>query len=205
MKSNIVFARGLNSELNSEEKPSAVESGKVLGVMSIAYPEQFSIENKNVEAASALNSEFLTTAKTIQTNEKLMLSKYSAARAHEDKVKDVIDFLKYHRSPIANYHYADMFIRLSEANGADYRVVLAISGVESGFCIAPHKKYNCFGYLNKVQYSSLDAAMRDLIPKVSRQYARKYGTNFAALAKAYGQHNIESAVGKMSTFYSQLQ
>jgi hypothetical protein len=108
----------------------------------------------------------------------------------ENDIQRVLNFLKRQRSVVANYEIASIIVDLSKANGADYRVVVAIMMVESGGCNASFW-HNCFGYLNGVKYSSYPQAFRDLVPKVSRQYAAKFGWNFEALAKAYGIHNVE--------------
>lgn len=128
----------------------------------------------------------------------------SSTKSFKQKVAKLESFFKRYKAPIANSTYAEQIIRLSEKSGADYKVVVAIMGVESGFCIAPYKKYNCFGYLNGVQYTSFSHAFEDLVPKVSRQYAKPYGTNFSAMLKAYGVHNVDAGVRKMNDFYALL-
>lgn len=113
----------------------------------------------------------------------------------ENKIERLLNFLKKQRSPVATREYAAQIIDLTEANGADFRILVVIMGVESGFCRVPIKKngntYNCFGYLNGVKYASFEDAFNHLIPKISVQYANKYGWDFVSLAKAYGQHSWE--------------
>jgi hypothetical protein len=120
-------------------------------------------------------------------------------------IAKLVSFLKKQGSPIANSKYAEQIILLSEKSGVDYRIIIGIMGVESGFCAANYMRYNCFGYLNKVQYSSFENAFNNLIPKISRQYIKVYGTNFSALEKAYGVHNVEAATKKMQTYYAMLK
>lgn len=121
----------------------------------------------------------------------------------ENTINNLVNYLARNGSPIATYEYAAMIVDLSAANGADYRVVVAIMGVESGFCRASFW-HNCFGYLNGVRYSSYYDAFSDLVPKVSRQYAARYGWNFEALAKAYGQHEWERTSANMRWFASRI-
>ena len=106
----------------------------------------------------------------------------------EDKINRTMAYLKRVGSPVANLEIATLIVDLSEANKADYRVLLAIMTIESGACRQSFS-HNCFGYLNGAKYPSFQAAFQDLVPKVSRQYAAKYGWDFTALSKAYGQHN----------------
>lgn len=108
----------------------------------------------------------------------------------EDKIARTLNYLKRVNSPVANEEIATIIVDLSDLNGADYRVLLAIMTIESGSCRQSFA-HNCFGYLNGVRYPSYEVAFRDLVPKVSRQYAARYGWDFVALSKAYGQHNWE--------------
>ncbi len=124
-------------------------------------------------------------------------------KEREGKINRLLAFLKRQKSPVANYEIASLVVNDSEAAGADYRVVIAISGVESGFCRASFS-YNCFGYLNGKHYSSFIQAFSDIVPRVARQYAARYGWNFEALAKAYGQHEWQRTSSNMRYFANQI-
>ncbi len=108
----------------------------------------------------------------------------------EDKINRTLTHLQRVKSPVANEEIATIIVDLSEQNNADYRVLLAIMVIESGSCRQSFS-YNCFGYLNGVKYPSYEVAFRDLVPKISRQYASRYGWDFVSLSRAYGQHNWE--------------
>lgn len=127
-----------------------------------------------------------------------------ARRKKRAEINKLVTFLKRQGSPIATPKYAEMIIDLSTAQGADYKVVVAIMGIESGFCIAPYMKYNCFGYLNGIQYDSFEHALSRLVPAVAKYYAKVYGTNFTALAQAYGMINYTYHAPRMSRFYNAL-
>lgn len=107
-----------------------------------------------------------------------------------ERVNRTLNFLRRVNSPVANEEIATILVDLSDQNNADYRVLLAIMTIESGSCRQSFS-YNCFGYLNGRKYPSYEVAFKDLVPKISRQYAAKYGWDFVALSKAYGQHNWE--------------
>lgn len=130
---------------------------------------------------------------------------YDRELSERAEVERLVAFLRRQGSPVASYAYAKQIIDLSRANGADYRIIVAISGIESGFCRVNYKGYNCFGYLNGVRYGSYTQAFNALVPAIARQYARPYGTNFEALAKAYGMHNYTYHAGRMHAFYSALK
>jgi len=130
-------------------------------------------------------------------------------KIREDKLSRILSLLSRNKSPVATREYSEQILNLSEQNDADYRIIVAIMGVESGFCKVPVRKsgvntYNCFGYLNGVTYSSFKDAFNNLIPKIARQYANKYGWDFEALAKAYGQIGWEKTSADMLYFANQL-
>ena len=127
--------------------------------------------------------------------EPILAAQEQKEQERENKIERLLNFLKKQKSPVATREYAAQIVDLADANGADFRIIVAIMGVESGFCRVPIKKngttYNCFGYLNGVKYASFEDAFNNLIPKISVQYANKYGWDFVSLAKAYGQHSWE--------------
>lgn len=125
-------------------------------------------------------------------------------RLKQAKINRLVSFLRKQGSPVASNYYADLIISLSEGSGADYRIIVSIMGVESGFCSANYKKYNCFGYLNGVQYANFEQAFRSLIPAIAKQYAIPYGTNFEAMLSAYGVHEIDYHSGRMRYYYNSL-
>lgn len=108
----------------------------------------------------------------------------------DEKISKTLAYLEKVKSPVANNNIASIIVELAEENNADYRVLLAIMTIESGACKQSFS-HNCFGYLNGVKYPSYEIAFKDLVPKISRQYASRYGWDFVSLSKAYGQHNWE--------------
>ena len=131
-------------------------------------PSSEEVENANVIKAENLER--------IKLEEQRILER-------ENRIQRVLAYLRRKRSPAATYSIASIIVDQSAANGADYRVIIAIMGIESGFCNASFW-YNCFGYLNGVKYGSYEQAFQDLVAKVSGKYARPYGWNFEGLACA---------------------
>lgn len=127
-------------------------------------------------------------------------------KEYEEKQKHITainDFLVRQKSPVANTEIAEILYKQYKNEGTDYKVLLAITGVESGFCIADYH-YNCFGYINGRKYDSFAHAFEDLVPKVSKYYADVYGTDFIALAKAYGMINWQAGSEKLDKYYNQF-
>jgi len=193
---------GLASAVQSEIKLVLVKSPEVLGVETQEQEiEQAKISGSQVSGLLAQKQQKLDQKVSFYQS---LEGKYKKLKEKEAKISRLVSYLKRQGSPIATYGYAKQIIDAAEANGADYRIVVAIMGVESGFCRVNVLKYNCFGYLNKVQYSGFTEALAKLVPRISREYAKPYGTNFKALAKAYGMINFEYHSGRLATFYSAL-
>ena len=79
---------------------------------------------------------------------------------------------------------SQILVEESKKHNADYRIIVAVMGKESGYCAANYKLYNCFGYLNGVQYSSYEDAFRSIVPRVA-QMSAPYGWNIRGFANAY--------------------
>jgi hypothetical protein len=124
------------------------------------------------------------------------IDKLEATQARTKRIASLLKMLREVKSPVATEHYATMIVDLAENNGADYRILVAIMGTESGWCKADIH-YNCFGYMNKVEYDSFDDAFSHLVPKISVQYARIYGWNFSALTEAYGRVKNEVQAARL--------
>lgn len=154
----------------------------------IGYDFNKEISNLYIPAPSRDTSTIAQETLAVYQNEQAAIE--ARRKSLEDKINRTLAYLKRVGSPVANEEIATMIVDLSDANNADYRVLLAIMTIESGSCRQSFS-YNCFGYLNGVKYTSFQAAFQDLVPKVSRQYAAKYGWDFVALSRAYGQHNWE--------------
>ncbi|KKQ36123.1 MAG: hypothetical protein US52_C0008G0022 [candidate division WS6 bacterium GW2011_GWA2_37_6] len=122
----------------------------------------------------------------------------------QDHINRINNFLIRKRSPVANTNIAEILYDLSVQYGGDYKTLLAITGVESGFCAASFS-YNCFGFLNGKKYGSYEQAFRDIVPKVIKNYLHRYGsTNFVSIAKSYGMVNWEKGSSNLAMYYSQV-
>lgn len=96
----------------------------------------------------------------------------------QDKVNDqfdtriyyLTDFLNLYGSPLANY--SGYFIARADEHNLDYRLVPAISGVESTFGKRiPYNSYNAYGWANGNYYFE---SWEDSIETVSRSLRQKY-------------------------------
>lgn len=210
------------TKLAFQPKTKTILTGVILLILAsiqivtlFSFNQQTYADNVNNSAANGLilgvNNESLisqpdaTQIAAAMVQKPIQEEQERKAQERQNHIDGLVKFLKGQGSPIASADYAAQIIDLATANGADYRVVVAIMGVESGFCRAPiGTTHNCFGYLNHVKYGSFTAALNDLVPKVSRQYAARFGWNFTSLAKAYGQIEWEKTSADMYHYASSL-
>jgi len=122
-------------------------------------------------------------------------------QTNQARINSLVEYLTMVNSPINSVHYASLIISLANANGVDYRIVVALMGTESGWCKKPIY-FNCFGYLNGAHYTSFDDAFNHLIPKISKQYFIRYGWDFAGFVEEYGQLDPVSAYNYGRNMYS---
>ncbi|MFW5702339.1 MAG: hypothetical protein ACOCXP_00015 [Candidatus Dojkabacteria bacterium] len=181
------------SEIRIRLEPSQESYGNVLGIDSEVTITTASIEQKVSEKQAEIDKFYRNLEQEV-----------TKAREKKEKRDKLVSYLRNQGSPVATDYYASLIIEISEASNTDYKAIVAIMGVESGFCAVPYKRHNCFGYLNGVQYSGFEAAFRDIIPKIARDYTNVYGTNFTALAKAYGIVNYPYHSERMERYYNGL-
>jgi hypothetical protein len=138
---------------------------------------------------------------TLYSSINTKLNSIEQSQTRTQQIQGLVAYLKRVASPIANEHYASLIIDLANQQGVDFRIIVALIGTESGWCKAPIY-YNCFGYLNKVHYTSFDDAFNHLIPKISKQYFIHYGWNLQGFIKAYGQLTDEAAYNYSRNMYA---
>jgi len=98
-------------------------------------------------------------------------------------------YLTQYNSPLADH--ADTFIKEADANNLDWRMVAAISGVESGFGEAiPPYSYNAWGFgvygANVRRFSSWDDGITVVSTALSQEYMNGRGaTNIYQIGATY--------------------
>jgi hypothetical protein len=184
--------------IENKQIPSSSEGSSSINGLDLSFDQSIFLVKPSYEEIMLANKQ------------KIVLEEQNRLKMiREDKLSKMLSLLQRNKSPVATRAYVEQILNLSEQNDADYRIIMAIMGVESGFCKTAFKKngvptYNCFGYLNGVTYASFTDAFNNLIPKIAKQYANKYGWDFESLAKAYGQVGWESTSANMYYFASQL-
>ena len=106
---------------------------------------------------------------------------------HPEKLRDpramrLEEYLKRQKTEL--YKYSDLIVELADIYGVDYKTVVAISGVESGFCRINFKLNNCWGY-GDYSWPSLEAAIEGYFHYMNKYYFSKGLTTPEKIARVY--------------------
>jgi hypothetical protein len=116
-------------------------------------------------------------------------------------IDKAFNYLRDRKSPMAPYAY--VVVDAAKRCGGDYRILIALAEVESGLGRQPYRKYNPYGYLNKVQYPNWGVALDKLSCRISEQYIQRFGTDFYAMGKIYtGQANPSGWTAKITKVFN---
>jgi len=101
------------------------------------------------------------------------------------RVANLRKFLTRYNSPLAEY--AQDFVVYADLNGLDYRLVPAITGVESTFGkFIPYNSYNAYGWANgKYTFSSWNNSIEKVSETLKTGYIQKGAPTIAKIAKRY--------------------
>lgn len=118
----------------------------------------------------------------------------------QSRIDKVEDYFRRYGSKLQGYGH--IFVDQAEACGGDYRILVGIAGSESGLGRVMYKRYNPFGYLNRVQYNSQEEALTFLACQVSRQHIAPCGDDLFCLARRYGgpETDLNHFVNKVRWF-----
>lgn len=118
----------------------------------------------------------------------------------QSRIDKVEDYFRRYGSQLQGYGH--IFVDQAEACGGDYRILVGIAGSESGLGRIMYRRYNPFGYLNRVQYNSLEEALTTLSCQVSRQHIAPCGDDLFCLARRYAgpQDDLTHFVNKVRWF-----
>jgi hypothetical protein len=101
------------------------------------------------------------------------------------RTENLRNFLAKFNSPLADY--AADFVNYADVNGLDYRLVPAISGVESTFGkFIPYGSYNAYGWANgEYAFTSWEDSIAHVSETLKTAYIDKGAPTIAKIAKRY--------------------
>ena len=97
----------------------------------------------------------------------------------------LINYLRNKKSPLEAY--AENLILEAQKNNLDWRLVPAITGVESSFGKRiPYQSYNAYGWANGVyKFKSWEDSIEKVSETLNKKYIQKGAVNINKIAKIY--------------------
>jgi len=124
---------------------------------------------------------------------------------YDYRVQNLKNYLEKHNSPLAIY--ASDFVTYADIYGLDYRLVPAITGVESTFGKhIPVSSYNAYGWANgKYSFTSWEDSIAHVSETLKKSYIDKGAPTITKIAKRYAPpsttwgSNVTFFIGKIDT------
>ena len=96
------------------------------------------------------------------------------------------NYLHTQISPLAKQ--SDLIVDLSKLYGVDYKMVVAIAGLESGYCAENSFSNNCWGF-GTYSWGSMDIAVKEYMRLMNKGYFSKGLRSIAEIAPMYNSAN----------------
>jgi hypothetical protein len=124
-------------------------------------------------------------------------------QGYDFRVENLKAYLLRFNSPLAEY--AVDFVGYADENGLDYRMVPAISGVESTFGKRiPQNSYNAYGWANgDHSFKSWDESIKTVSEALNTKYIQKGAVSLPQIARRYAPpsttwgKNVKFFMGKI--------
>ncbi len=119
------------------------------------------------------------------------------------RVENLRKFLNKYNSPLAEY--AEVFVIYADENNLDYRLVPAITGVESTFGKRiPLDSYNAYGWANgEYSFSSWEDSISHVTNVLKKKYIDRGANTIYEIAKIYAPPSSAWG-GKVSFFVKKI-
>jgi hypothetical protein len=122
--------------------------------------------------------------------ESASISKEVDSGAYDYRVANLRNFFAKYNSPLTDY--AESFVIYADLNGLDYRLVPAITGVESTFGKRiPEDSYNAYGWANGAySFTSWEDSIAHVSKTLKISYIDKGAPTIAKIAKRYAPPSL---------------
>lgn len=97
-------------------------------------------------------------------------------------------FLKLQKSELANH--TDLIISLADKYKVDYKMMVAIAGLESGYCNINIGKNNCWGF-GTFSWPNMETAIRDYMKRMNAVYFSKGLKTIEKIAPIYSANSSD--------------
>lgn len=132
-----------------------------------------------------------------------VLKSTASASGYDYRVENLRNFLEKYNSPLSGY--AADFVAYADMNGIDYRMVPAISGVESTFGKQiPYNSYNAYGWANgEYTFKSWPDSIATVSSTLKTKYIDAGASTIAKIARRYAPPSTTWA-GKVTYFIGKI-
>lgn len=129
-------------------------------------------------------------AQTPEAGESASLKKQIKVDDYDFRVENLTNYLQKHNSPLTLY--AADFVNYADTYGLDYRLVAAITGVESTYGKRiPYKSYNAYGWANgEYKFSSWENSIDHVSMSLRTKYLDKGAGTINKIARRYAPPSI---------------
>jgi hypothetical protein len=112
-------------------------------------------------------------------------------------------YLDSRNSPLSEY--SEIFVQEADKNKIDWRLIPAISGVESSFGIhIPNKSFNAYGWANgEYNFSSWEESISSVSAAINNKYYEKGANNIIKISKRYAPPS-KTWAGKVKYFMNKI-
>ena len=140
----------------------------------------------------------------VQTSATLARYENVVVDGHDERVIILNKFLSDRNSPLSDY--SNELISYADEYNLDWRLVAAISGVESGFGKhIPANSYNAYGWANgKYSFSSWGESIEVVSKALRERYIDRGATSIEAIGKIYAPPSATWS-GKVTFFMNQIE
>lgn len=110
-------------------------------------------------------------------------------------------YLNSQLSPLAKQ--SDLIVDLSKLYSVDYKMIVAISGLESGYCAENTFANNCWGFGN-YSWSSMDTAVKEYFRLMNKGYFSKGMKSIEDIAPIYNSANTDHFLSIYQIHYAKI-
>jgi hypothetical protein len=124
---------------------------------------------------------------------------YEPVKPRDKRAIRLENFLRLQQSDLASQ--ADLLVELSDGYGIDYKIPVAIAGMESGYCNAAYYANNCWGF-GRFEWPTIEAGVRGYLSKMNQMYFKNGLTTIQDIAPLYNKVNTEGFIEKAEHHYN---
>lgn len=195
---------GNNMKLNTMTNKLMIKGRKALavvaGVLAMGFVSQVVTDKIPVNLVQADQGQ-VSDVNTENISANIDSAEITVNQATDSRVVKIEEYLSQRDAPLADY--AKEFVKAADENGIDYRIVAAISVIESEGGKNTFKPYNAWGW-GKSGFSSWEEGIWTVSKSIARYYANGAKTP-RAISYSYCPPTADSWAAKVQYVMNQIE